>query len=525
MRTGLSEEQMEALVQQMAPSSPPKVYEIGKDWEPSLNPTQRQIFYDDSPNILAYGEKGSGKTIGCLHKIVKHCYEADEGLALILTNSHRAGKEGAFHDLVTFILPQWVEGIELEHTEAKIDPVTKDTFLWIRSKHGTYSKIMLISVPYEMQVEPRVKGPAPSLVFAEESTNLGGPTYYTFPAAQLGRRRMRCGTPQQWISACNPTGPSSWVYKIFWEDAVDEDGKRDPDFPAYHVKVSENKHNLPPKYLERLQKIWASDPIEYRRLVLGEWIERPPGDAIFKHSFDPEKHVRGDTLKGLGLKPAKGFPIQIGYDLGSASSGIVFCQRVTMKDGGFRWLVFDEVCYDKQRIDYEFVVPRVMEKMQYWCDLVGCDFNFEHISDNSAFNQFRATGGGYDHLVVEDISRKLVDRFPKAGAIRMIPCPKPAHSIVDRVRVTQALLTRSEMYVSATCSSVTDMLTNLCSDKPKQASVTKYDPEQELKPKRSKHIHVFDALSYVLYYYDIQQRSLGTLEKGKVQARVIAAGT
>ena len=54
-------------------------------WAPSLSPTQQKIFDDPSNYILAYGERGSGKTF-CLggHKLVRHLYENFNALAIII---------------------------------------------------------------------------------------------------------------------------------------------------------------------------------------------------------------------------------------------------------------------------------------------------------------------------------------------------------------------------------------------------------------------------------------------------------
>lgn len=84
----------------------------------------------------------------------------------------------------------------------------------MRNRYGGWSKLLLMSIMYSSQVEGRVKGPAPSGVYIDEITNCDGLEYYTYPAAQLGRRRNIAG-PQQFCASCNPKGPSHWVYKLF----------------------------------------------------------------------------------------------------------------------------------------------------------------------------------------------------------------------------------------------------------------------------------------------------------------------
>ena len=85
------------------------------DWYPDLNTTQTKIFEDSCKFILAYGEKGSGKTMGLLYKLVRHCYENENALALIVSPSIRTGKEGVLHDLEALVLPRWKEEIGRAH--------------------------------------------------------------------------------------------------------------------------------------------------------------------------------------------------------------------------------------------------------------------------------------------------------------------------------------------------------------------------------------------------------------------------
>ena len=157
------------------------------NWHPDLNPTQKTIFEDTSKFILAYGEKGSGKTLGLLFKLVRHCYENQNALAIVVSPSIRTGKEGVLHDLETIVLPQWGEGIGLEYTQSKLDPNTKDRHLWIGNRYNGWSKVLLISIPYADAVEPRIKGMSPSFLYVDELTNCHGREYFLYPAAQLNR--------------------------------------------------------------------------------------------------------------------------------------------------------------------------------------------------------------------------------------------------------------------------------------------------------------------------------------------------
>tara|TARA_R100000808_G_scaffold24754_1_gene58048 strand:- start:4128 stop:5633 length:1506 start_codon:yes stop_codon:yes gene_type:complete len=455
----------------MAPAPAPPTAE----WHPDLNETQKKIFDDSSRFVLGYGEKGSGKTIAFGHKLIRHAYENDNALVMILSPSIRTGSEGIWHDLETLIIPFWVDGIGLETSSAKLDPNTKDRHRWIGNRHGGWSKLLLISIPYAAAVETRIKGPAPSHIYVDELTQCDGKEYFTYPAAQLGRRRGITG-PQQYCASCNPEGPSHWVYKTFFEDCYEEDGTKDDDFRVYHVPVTENIKRLPDGYVENLHRILRTDPVEKRRLIDGEWVDRPTGESLFKEYFVPSNHIKGDMYKGTGLKPMSGFPVTVGYDLGQVYSSITFMQMIPTQDK-MLWIVFDEMDYMGVRHLYKRLAQEVCRKMDYWNRKMGFEFKYEHISDSSAINQWHPGGeGSYDSWDIERFS---------GGRIKLQGCPKGKGSVEARVRLLQQKLFNDEVYVSALCKVTIDMLQHLISDKK--------DPT---KPKRSKYIHKFDALSY-----------------------------
>ena len=481
------------------PSPPRSSPAAVSGWYPDLNPTQDLIFNDATLNILGHAEKGSGKSIGFGHKIIRHCYENENALVLIIAPSMRTGNEGIWFDLDTLILPQWRDGIALEYTQSKLDPNTKDRHRWIRNKYGGWSKILLMSIMYPSQVEARVKGPAPSMVYIDELTNCEGIEYYIYTAAQLGRRRGIVG-PQQFLASCNPKGQSHWVWKLFFDEK-----KSDPDYKVYHVPITENVHRLPKGYVERLQKIFASDPVESARLLKGEWIDRPTGDGLFKEYYNESLHLKGSLTKGLGLKPLPGFPILVGYDLGQVYSSVTFLQAIPTKDGRVLWIVFDEVDHLGEKILYKNLARKVITRMRFWRELMDYEFAFEHIADESAINQWRPGGdGSYDAWEFEKEYNKCATEFG-GKSIKIKGCPKGSGSVPARVRMVQGKLYQDELLISATCPNARDTMMYLEADKD--------DPE---KPKRSKYLHKFDSMSYPMFKLEMGGGINRFLPTGKV---------
>jgi hypothetical protein len=483
------------------------------NWSPSLSPTQQRIFDDPSKYILAYGERGSGKTFSLGgHKLVRHCYENFNALALIIVGVRsQATLGGVWHKLQVEILPEWVEGIGLVHTDERQD-TQKNLYIDIENRYGGHSRVVLISVPYGAFIKDRIKGFEPSLVFVDELTNLDTSDYFNAVVQQLGRRQGIHG-PQQYLAACNPDGPSHWVYKRFFEEPYDADGNWNNDYSTYHVPIKENVDNLPLGYYDRILEAVKSDPVEEARMVRGEWIDRPAGDAIFGPYFNKTLHVRGDAK--TGIIPNTKYPIICGWDPGSVNNAIIFMQNLPGADKNL-WVVFDEMVVINKKLPYTTMIPLVMRKMAYWNRICSHDFTFIHISDNSAFNQFRAKTGSYDVRDIEEISKSKADTF-KLSPIRMRAAPKFSGSVEARVRLMIACLQGEEILISSQCTNILKMFRNLVSEKPGKH----YDPNIAFKPKRSVYIHGFDALTYPIIFY----HSKHVITTDSTSSQIVEIGT
>lgn len=493
-------------------------------WSPRLNPTQQKIFDCIAKYILAYGEKGSGKTIGCLHALVRHCYWEKDALALVIAPAIRTGQDGVFKDL-EWILDIWKNGnvdiddpdvrtdsglAGFEYTDSKLDPKTKDRMIYIGNRHGGWSRVLLISIPYAEVVAKRMKALSPSFVYADEMTELESIVYFTNVALQIGRRRGIEG-PQQYYASTNPEGPSHWVWKVFFANCLDKTtGLRKKTYEVFHVKRMENKKNVKGDYFSEIEDV-ITDPTEYRRLILGEWIDRPAGDAIFKNFWRPEFHVRGDPVSGPELTPKRGYPIVVSLDPGPANYSVHFMQFIPTKDGKVIWLVFDELNFVGEYKPDFVVVPRILERVDFWTAFLGGQPTFLYIADEAAFNQ-RRQDGSYDATRLRELSKGRI--IPRA-------CPKGKESVPARVQMTISMLVENCMFVNARrCPKTIDMFNCLVSEKPKDG---KYDSYQGFRPKRSAYIHPFDSFSYGPYYFQMNPAHFA-LQTSEVEAFVFKAG-
>ena len=525
-------------------------------WTPRLNKTQEVVFNDGTRTIIMYGPKFSSKSIGCDHKVVRHCYEEWDALAWVLGNSYRTLALGVCNDFTTLVLPTWHEGnryplfiegegeltphpqagelmdegIGLEYDGWKIDSHTKDSYMKIRNKFGGWSRIQIISIEHAAEVESKVKGPAPSMVYLEEGSDCKGRAYYKWPMLQLGRRRDIVG-PQQFLISANPKGPSNWLYDLGWKTCVvpasDPNSRvwpHDPVIPGirrsaavavYFVPYSENRHNVTKENQEAVEEELRHDDIERRRLILGEWIDRPSGEALFKNEFSEAEHIRGVLEKKRGLSPVEGYPIVVSMDWGKRSLGIVFQQLIETEEGTFH-IVIDEISYYQELIKTSRLAVAILEKMRYWNEILREDHGwtpensardranrplnvpswcFWFIAGDDATTNFNPTSGSIDARDLEDQMRLKIEEEPERYLgidpnIHINGCPRPKDSIGKRVDIVAEELIEKRVVISALCPGVRGMFFHL-----------ERDEENPSQPKKgNRWIHIFDGLSYAVFY-------------------------
>lgn len=502
-------------------------------WRPDLSPRQQMVFDCKAAEILVYGEKYSGKTyVSGGHKLVHHCVDEFNALAVVIVGSRGQAKQGGVWDkLFTMILPEWQRNMGLQYTQSKNNDQNHPEF-WIRNRHGGWSKVVLVSLQHGDQIKSRMRGYEPSYVFVDEVTLLPDDVF-VWVNMQIGRD-PNIKHPQ-WIGATNPEGPSHWAFKTFWVECGFEDQyqsrPKDASRQVFHIPYSDNEKNADPRYIERVKASVKYDKVEYDRMVHGIWVDRPTGAAIFRDYYDPERHLKPPASgSSKFLVPNPNFPIIIGYDPGQVYTAIALMQRLEAKDRHL-WLVFDELILLKERVHYRKVVLDLFRKIYQWNNFWKqrnsgfSGFHCIHISDDSAINQFRPTTGSYDALEFEKHSRLLIaetDIFSGLQPIKMQPAPKYGNSKQDRVRIMWKLLTEDRIVISRLCEKLAEGMLKLESESRSMGG--DYDPHAGLTPKRSQWIHGFDAMTYPMLKYEIAQtysdtdasdRSLGIFRVGQ----------
>ena len=498
----------EALGELITPPPPPSKVK-DEDWWPRQTPAQRKLFLADQKSLLIWGPKGGAKSYGAGDKLVKHCYENRNAFGLIIVKvQNMAVKGGAWDKLITEVLPRWRdgnrdrdgnkqdEGMGLHYSEVKFD-ANHCPYIWIQNQHGGWSMISVMSCPHANQLRQRIRGVEPSIVLVDELTSCESVEYFESVAAQLGRRPQVEG-PQQFIGACNPEDPDHWVFlKWFIEPYDEETGKKDPNFHDIFFPAEENRENLQPGYLEGLASIYGRNATEAARMIGGEWVAMPSGESLFGDLFNIVTHVRplDENLKPSTterLMPNPNYTMILGIDPGSVYNAFIFMQRLPI-DGKMRWLTFDEIVLLRKKIKYDDLIPAVMRRIRWWRDTVGVEMPMVWLADEAAFNVFRASHGSYDSLIIDRIYEANRERY-NLEPNKIKPASKYGGSVEARIIIEQTALSNEEIIVSAACPRVRLMYQQLESEKQKNGAP--FDPKLAVTPRRSDHIHVFDAASY-----------------------------
>lgn len=506
----------------------------GRPWQPKLGPIGTSVLLNrKSGTKFMYGERGSLKTGIAIHDLILHAYQDFQPgklapLAIICTIVRSAATEGgAWEKLNTLYLPEWHDGIGLEFTEPKMDD-QKNRYVFISNKHGGWSRIVLKSIPHGESIRARFKGLEPSYVLFDEITETDNPDYYLVPSQGL---RRPTGGPRQFVCTGNPPdeGTEHWTWKVLIQGPAERNGHKEAVIPqgggrligppdeisTYHIPLSENVYwsaEEKKAYQAKLMQEAILDPTAEDRLIKGIWTARPRGQGLFKEYFIPTIHVKGNAVKRHDLMPSPGWPITLGYDLGQVFSSVTFLQNIPTKERNI-WIAIDEIDYLGHKILYKKLAWDVIRRMLYWQRVLlrhpdgtfkPYPFQFRHITDESAINQWRPGGdGSYDAWEFEREYNRVAERLLANRKMKMMGAPKGAGSVPARVRMLQAKLYNEEFFASARCKNLIDMLMFLEADKE--------DPE---KPRRSKWVHKFDSTTYPMFRDDIVPRgnSLQTQE-------------
>jgi phage terminase large subunit len=108
------------------------------------------------------------------------------------------------------------------------------------------------------------------------------------------------------ILVLNPTTREHWIWKRWFENSfkyIDIDGEQvpvstHPDVCHIHTTYLDNLRNIPQDYLTQIQRVKETNPVKYKHIILGGWIDKPEG-VIFENWKEGEMDASLPFIYGM----------------------------------------------------------------------------------------------------------------------------------------------------------------------------------------------------------------------------------
>ncbi len=466
-------------------------------WSPDLAPKQARLFNCYKKFVLCSGPVRSTKTIGCLHRLLRHAWETPMARISIFAKTVKSAfAGGVWSDLVEIVLPLWLGanmGMRIKYGP-KVEGSTRLHSMGVSNMHGGTSEIQLRSLDYDFDIEASVKSGRFSMFYFSELSNFKNRIVFDTTTERLRMTHLR-DDQMMWLADTNPDdeGEESWIYRLFYVERTAQNHPY-PDVQAkyelFEFDLSDNVWLTPAERNEIFAR-YAHDPDRAARYCYGRWT-RSTEKGLFSDVFMADTHVLGNTSTYDEddwelLLPSEQCSILVtGWDPGATNHSTHLMERLydPVKTSIFH--VLDEVVSLKTMLSIEDFTYRVMERLDFWTRYISdhCHKNRveeRHWSDMSAFTHFRSALGSFDHSIVAMASdgRIMLQASPRGGAGRL--------TVFRRIDLLRRLLFQGRLFVSARCKKTIEMLGSIKKGRNKEEPVE----GSELR-------HVFDSLTYGL---------------------------
>lgn len=465
-------------------------------WWPDLAPRQAEVFNCYDMYLLCVGPVRCGKTIACCHRLLRHAWETPQArIGIFARTVKSAFAGGAWSDLVEVVLPVWLKAeMGMRVTRGpKVEGSTRLHHICVSNMHGGESEIQLRSLDFDGDIESVIKSARFSFFWFSELSNFKDRIVFDATTERLRMPHLP-DNAHQFIADCNPddSGQESWIWKLFYKERLAENHP----FPEYQKRFRCIEFSL-------ADNIWmtdsdrnaifaryAHDPERRDRYCYGKWTTSTE-KGLFSEVFMADTHVLGNASVydeddwDIILPSETCSNIITGWDIGSSKNHAAhIIERIGAPgDPNSRFHVIDDIASIGVMITTEDFVTMVDDRLQFWARYINehCHkqpIEYRHWSDTTAFNQFRAALGGYDHMIVA---------LASDGRIMLQASPKGRGSIFKRVDLVRRLLFQNRLFVSARCKATIQMLGSL------KKGRTKMEPVEDSEMR-----HVFDSLTYAL---------------------------
>ncbi len=472
--------------------------------------------------VLASGPRLSGKTLSALYAVCDHAYTVRYANILILTVTQSSGLDsGVWTDLVDAVIPSF--GLQVVKGPY-IHAISKKPIIEVMNKFNEVVTIQLGSLRDEKDVEKLYKGKRYSMIYVPELSNYK--KRKTFDILKDSLRAI--GVPDNelvFLADTNPAdeGDKSWIYEIWYmllaATTFDERLKALRNGLALvEFTIADNIYITQEK-VDELISSYVHDPDLYARYIEGKWVTASEG-AVFARVFKPNIHVIGEAPTANNHEPLIMLPeegcmkLLSGWDLGPVNAAFAIIEPWQMENEKGKivtaFKVLDELVLVGEDFDLADFVDAALEKIASWEDLVGSEIEWEHWSDQSAFNFKESMANSYQQKLVYDLSDGKVE-LRSAGDIQR------QNMVRVRVDFWRRLLFQNRLYFNATCRNAIEMNKSMKKGAGNYAAIQK----------ESRHKHSFDSQSYPVSMYcfeEIRATALNRRRPRLAKSSIISVG-
>lgn len=484
--------------------------------------TDAGVEHPDCPTILLLdGPRKATKTIGVIHRAIRHLWELPGARgALVVKITRSATDGGVWNDIIgSDIVPggemqKWIDAGLTEYTTqnkfggpAVTDSKTRSIYFRLRNIHGGESELRIFNLEHDHDVGPVMKSTRFSMVWFSELTNFKDKDVMTSSWEQLRMPHLE-RWQHLWMADTNPSrrGEKDWIYELWYKrkDIERPNTLRTGGMEQYLKSIKKITFFLsdnigmtePEREIQRAA--YADDPGEESRMVDGLWVEGHGNKGKhFADVFSRAVHVIGD---GPGEKSqialSKNTQILFtGWDLGDTTNhaaGIMekrIVSTIVTLDKGTEfeksevrevssWNVIDSMIHIGDHISTAELGTEMLGKMNALDERYGKKFDWTHYSDDTALTRWRPSAATFDYMEILAVTE---------DAINLTGVSKPAGTLKKRVQILRKLLRQQRFFVSSKCVEVIAMFEH-CRQGAKDDDYVEWGP----------HKHVFDWITYIL---------------------------
>ena len=236
------------------------------------NPKYKPLYTSDKRYFIITGGRNSGKSFEVATFLTLLTYEIGHTILLTRYTMTSANKS---------IIPELVEKTELLEVAHHFEATNNEVHNITTGSKIIFSGIKTSSGNQTANLKSLHNVTTWVLDEAEEMVN-----ETEFDKIDLSVRSIN--QKNRVLLILNPTTKEHWIWKRWFENSFtyrEIDGEKvpistHPDVCHIHTTYLDNIRNIPEDYLTQIKRVKLENPIKYRHVILGGWIERPEG-AIF----------------------------------------------------------------------------------------------------------------------------------------------------------------------------------------------------------------------------------------------------